>query len=435
MAGVTSSESEHDDALISLTSDPLLLGAVVDDRYELRRVLGRGAAAVVYAAEHLRVRRPVALKLSLHNEELNALLSVRLRREIEALSRVRHHAIIDALDAGEHDGLPYLVMELIEGRSLAGLIAARGKLAPEETVKIGIALAEGLDAVHAAGIVHRDVKPLNVLLTHAPWRQVHLCDFGIAKLRPTSAGAPPRLTERGALIGTLEYMPLEALEGSEEADHRVDVYALGVTLYECLTGAVPIEGTFAAIAVRLSAGPLPPVSELRSDVPAVLSEIIARCLAPSPADRFASALDVARALRESATTVPEAIDLLRGGARPLSAQEGAPSDEGTRRNHARAPFVTLASLQRGGEAPTTSRVEDVSHGGLLVFGKIAYQAGEALRLRFALPISGRVIAVPSIVRWSRQARHGIATGLEFGALPEGAGEEIDRYVALMGRPG
>jgi serine/threonine protein kinase len=422
--------------LISLTSDPLLLGAVVDDRYELRRVLGRGAAAVVYAAEHLRVHRPVALKLSLHNAELNALLSVRLRREIDALSRVRHHAIIDALDAGEHEGLPYLVMELIEGRTLAGLIAARGRLAPEETLKVGIALAEGLDAVHAAGIVHRDVKPLNVLLTHAPWRQVHLCDFGIAKLRPSAAGAPPRLTEPGALIGTLEYMPLEALEGSEEADHRVDVYALGITLYECLTGAVPVEGTFAKLAVRLSAGPLPKVSELRSDVPPALSEIVARCLAPSPSDRFASALDVAKALRDSTTTAPEAIDLLRGGARPLATQQAGPgSESSTRRNHARAPFVTLASLQRTGEAPTTSRVEDVSHGGLLVFGKVAYQAGESLRLRFALPISGRVIAVASTVRWSRQARHGIATGLEFGALPEGAGEEIDRYVELMGRPG
>jgi hypothetical protein len=183
------------------------------------------------------------------------------------------------------------------------------------------------------------------------------------------------------------------------------------------------------------------VSEVRAEVPPALSEIVARCLAPAAADRFGSALEVASALRAAATTVPEAVDLLRGAARPLAAPPGQPAAAGsepatsTRRNHARAPFVALASLQRAGEASVTSRVEDLSRGGLLVFGKVAYRAGDAVQVRFALPISGRVIAVPAVVRWSRAARHGIATGLEFGEVPEDASAEIERYVVLMGQPG
>lgn len=432
---MTSPSAEPEDALISLTSDPLLLGAVVDERYELRHVLGRGAAAVVFAAEHLRVRRPVALKLPLYDEELSAMLCARLRREIDALSRVRHHAVVEALDAGEHEGLPYLVMELLEGRTLAGLIAARGKLGPDETIKIGVALAEGLAAVHASDLVHRDVKPLNVLLTHAPWRQVHLCDFGIAKLRESVPDAPPRLTEHGAFVGTPEYMPMEAL-GAEQTDPRVDVYGLGITLFECLTGTVPVEGTLGQIVARLVAGPFPSVSQLRADVPQALSAVIARCVAPQAADRFDSMLELASELRACAGVAPEAVDLLRGAALPAGSQPSAPgSDVSSRRGHARAPFVTLASVQRGGELASTARVEDVSRGGLLLLCKVAYAAGDTLRVRFALPISGRVIAVPSTVRWARQARHGIATGLEFGELPAAALDEIERYVSLMGRPG
>jgi serine/threonine protein kinase/Tfp pilus assembly protein PilZ len=431
---VSSDAPDPEEALISRTSDPLLLGAVVDERYALRRVLGRGAAAVVFAAEHLRVKRPVALKLPLSDVDLHAVLCLRMRREIEALSRVRHHAIVDALDAGEHEGMPYLVMELLEGRTLAGLIAARGRLSADETIKVGVALAEGLAAVHAADLVHRDVKPLNVLLTHSQWRQVHLCDFGIAKLR-TEEDAAARLTAQGAFVGTLEYMPLEAL-GAEEPAPTVDVYSLGVTLFECLTGTVPVEGTLGRIVSRLATGPLPAVTELRPDVPPGLSAIVARCLSPRAQERYDSALDLALELRACAGVAPEAVDLLRGGARAPAAQPVAPGSEpSSRRNFARAPFVTLASLQRGAEAASTARVEDISRGGLLVLCKVAYTAGDAMLVRFALPISGRVISVPSVVRWARPARHGIATGLEFKELSEPARDEIDRYVALMSRPG
>src|ERR1700754_2994347 len=139
--------------------DPCAPGALVDGRYELRRILGRGGAAVVFAAEHIRVRRWVALKIPLIHPDLRELVCARLRRETAAIAHVRHSAVVDVVDAGEWETLPYLAMELLEGRSLSSLIAARSRLHPEAVIKIGSELAAGLAATHAAGVLHRDVKP------------------------------------------------------------------------------------------------------------------------------------------------------------------------------------------------------------------------------------------------------------------------------------
>jgi serine/threonine-protein kinase len=136
---------------------PLPLGAVVGGRYELRRVLGHGAAAFVYAAEHVRVRRWVALKVPLIHPDFRELLCARLRRVTDALARVRHPSLVDVLAAGVSDGLPFLAMVLLEGRTLSGLIAARGRLEVDVTLKVGIRLAEGLSAVLAEGMVDRVV--------------------------------------------------------------------------------------------------------------------------------------------------------------------------------------------------------------------------------------------------------------------------------------
>ena len=418
--------------------DPYALGALVDGRYELRRILGRGGAAVVFAAEHVRIRRSIALKVPLIHPDLRELLSARLRRETVALAQVRHPAIVDIVDAGESDGLPYLAMELLEGRSLSSLIAARGKLQPEAAIKIGTELAAGLAAVHAAGFVHRDVKPDNVLITRSPANQVHLCDFGIARLHTQAEASDQKLTASGAILGTLEYMPLEALTCAPEADHRVDVYALGVTLFECLTGIVPVEGTLAKILVKLSTSVLPNVTTLRPDVPPRLAEIIACCLAQDPAARFASMADAAAALASCARHPSDRVDLLSATAAPPQppaaaspAAQLAPPPQ-ARRVHARAPYVALATLQRDKGAAADARIEDLSEGGVLIVAREPYTAGEVLRVRFGLPISGRVLTVPAVVRWSRTARGAPVIGLEFSALPDPARVEIRQYVALMG---
>lgn len=414
--------------------DPCAPGALVDGRYELRRIVGRGGAAVVFAAEHVRIRRWVALKLPLIHPDIRELVCARLRRETEAIAHVRHPAVVDVVDAGEWEGLPYLAMELLEGRSLSSLIAARSRLTPEAVIKIGSELAAGLAATHAAGVIHRDVKPDNVLITRAPADQVHLCDFGIARLHDGVAASDQKLTASGALLGTLEYMPLEALTCAPDADHRVDVYALGVTLFECLTGVVPCEGPIAKILVKLSTGTTPSVASIRSDVPAKLAEIITRCLAQDPADRYDSMQEISDALRSLARQPSDRVDLLAASEPTPAVAARAASDPGgaaARRVHARAPYVALATLQRERGGTNDARVEDLSEGGVLLATREQYTPGELLRVRFGLPISGRILTAPGVVRWSRVARGAPVIGVEFRALPDAARTEIRQYVELM----
>lgn len=423
----------------SSDQDPCPVGAVIAGRYVLRRILGRGGAAVVFAAEHVLVRRPVALKLPLRDAELGELLAARLRYETQALARVRHPAIVDVIDAGEAEDMPYLAMQLLEGRTLSGLIAARGRLESDEAVKVGVDLAEGLAAVHAAGVLHRDVKPANVLITRAPRRQIHLCDFGIARLQEPHAQLDQKLTQAGAILGTPEYMSMEAFVSSADVDQRVDVFALGITLFECLTGAVPVEGAIGAILRQRAQQNLPPLLELRPDVPQPLAAVVLRCLAAEPSARYKSMAELANALRVCAKRPLETVDLLRAGppapavqrrATP-SASAAAPTTA-VKRSHARAPYVTLATLQRSGGPSTDARIEDVSEGGVLLVTREPYKQDEAVRLRFAMPISGRVFALNAVVRWSRNSRGAPATGVEFTELPDAARQEIRQYVALMG---
>jgi serine/threonine-protein kinase len=429
--------SELTAELSSSAQDPLPLGSIVGGRYELRRVLGRGGAAVVFAAEHVLIRRPVALKVPLINSELRELLSARLRRETEALARVRHPAVVNVVDAGEHEGMPFLGMELLEGRTLSGLIAARGRLQADEAAKVGSELAAGLAAVHTAGLVHRDVKPANVLITRSPANQIHLCDFGIAKLQGPNEAIDQKLTQMGAILGTPEYMPLEMFLHTPDVDHRVDVYALGVTLFECLTGAVPVDGPLGQLLLKLSTAPMPSIADVRPDVPRALVDVVARCLAPA-AERYATMHEVALALRDCVQRPLESVDLLRAEQpQPAAAVAAAPVTKAqepfeARRNFARAPYVTLATLQRERGPATDARIEDLSEGGVLLITSTPYTAPETVRLRFGLPISGRVITLRATVRWSRTARGAPATGLEFIELPDAARSEIRQYVALMG---
>jgi serine/threonine-protein kinase len=426
--------------------DPCAPGTLVDGRYELRRIVGRGGAAVVFAAEHVRIRRWVALKLPLNHPDYRELVCARLRRETAAIALVRHPAVVDVVDAGEWEGLPYLAMELLEGRSLSSLIAARGRLSPEAVIKIGTELASGLAATHAAGVLHRDVKPDNVLITRSPAEQVHLCDFGIAAMHESVETSDRKLTASGALLGTLEYMPLESLTCSP-ADQRADVYALGVTLFECLTGVVPCEGPIAKILVKLSTNSMPSITSIRPDVPPPLAAIVTRCLAPEPAGRYNSMQEIADELRKLARQPSDRVDLMAAsaaspvGAAPTVSKQGGPAPAPApaaqpqglaRRVHPRAPYAALTSLQRTSGASNDARIEDLSEGGVLVVARETYAAGDTLRIRFGLPISGRILAVPALVRWSRVARGSPVIGLEFKELPDAARKEIRQYVALMG---
>ncbi|HEX4339806.1 MAG TPA: serine/threonine-protein kinase [Polyangiaceae bacterium] len=471
-------------------------GTVVAGRYVLKRMLGHGGAASVYAAEHVVVKRSVALKLPHVDVDMRELLFARLRRETKALASVRHPVIVDVIDGGDTKGVPFLAMQLLDGRTLTGLLAARGSLDADTVVKIGVQLASGLAAVHAAGIVHRDVKPANVMITREPSNQVRLVDFGVAKLPGTVDIVDNNLTQAGAILGTVEYMAPEALLGQPNNDHRADQYSLGVTLYECATGNVPFEGGLGQVLLSITTQDPTPLTSVRFDIPKALSDVIHRCLARDPDKRYASMAELSVALAACANRKLDTIDVLgdaRGrvapplppsrvraqpgtagvppapprepsAAQPAAApgqaravpalvvpalvvpaaappqQQAAPPAAAAqqpppeaRRAVARAPYVTLATLHRDSTSnPIDARIEDISEGGVLLVASEACAQGDVVRLRFATPMSGRMIEVPAIARWSRSSRGTRATGLEFQNLSEPTRAEIRQYVALMG---
>lgn len=412
------------------------LGSTVGGRYVLRRMLGRGGAASVFAAEHAFVKRPVALKLPHDDPKQRSDLHERLRRETSALAQVRHPAIVDVIDGGEIDSMPFLAMQLLEGRTLSGLLTARGRLDPDEVVKIGVELASGLAAAHAAGIIHRDVKPSNVFVTRDLANQVRLLDFGTVKFSgdPNRAG----LTQSGAILGTPEYMSPEALLSLPTADHRADQYSLGVTLYELLAGAVPVEGAIGQILMRLSTSEPAHLSDVRKEVPKALADVIQKSLRREVGERYRDMSEFCAALSVCSARPRESIDVLLGSSRgraqhpEAKPSPGAPAPVEKRREHARAPYVTLACVYSK-HRPIDGRIEDVSEGGVLVVSGEAVSQGDLVRLRFALPLSGRIVDVSAVTRWNRAYRGTRAIGFEFQDLPPVAREEIRRYVTLMGK--
>ncbi|MCC6666591.1 MAG: protein kinase [Polyangiaceae bacterium] len=420
----------------------------IDGRYAIKRLLASGGIADVYAAEHCYTRRGVALKLP---RAAGPQETARLMREMDALARVRGPGIVDLWDGGEYNGVPYLVFELLEGRTVEGLITARGRLAIGESARIAVETARALERCHAAGVVHRDVKPANLFVTPGSEPQTRLLDFGIAKLAGDVGDAAPagKLTREHALLGTPEYMAPEALLAQGDVDGRADVYGVGVVLYECLTGTVPFEGTYAEVLLKISTTQPTPIQELRSDVPAELAQVVAKALARASAERFATMAELTAALERAVPRLPR-IDLFGrvtappavGGPGPTrtmadspsALQQGAPVDWRSRRKQPRAPYITLARLTRPNGERVDGRLEEVSEGGLQFVGDSAIPLGEAVKVRFALPATGQMTEVTATARWNRTVRGSNATGVQFDEISEVARQEIGKYVAIVSPP-
>jgi serine/threonine-protein kinase len=255
--------------------------------YEVEAVLGRGGMGVVFRARHLRLNRPVALKMLLAGAYAGPHERERFQREAEAEAGLRHPNVVQVHDAGEHDGRPYFTMELVEGGSLAQKL--RGTPQPARPAAALVAtLAEAVHVAHACGIVHRDLKPANVLLTADGTPKIS--DFGIARRLQGGAG----LTQSGEPLGTPSYMAPEQAQGRAGAvGLAVDVYALGAILYELLTGRPPFRAATAAETIQqvLSRDPDLP-SRLSSRVPRDLETICLKCLYKEPRRRYASAAEL-----------------------------------------------------------------------------------------------------------------------------------------------
>jgi serine/threonine protein kinase len=260
----------------------------VAGRYEVQRPLGHGAMAVVDLAHDVRLGRHVALKRLAENLARDEELRSRFLREARLAARIAHPNVVRIYDVGEDGDRPFIAMEYVEGETLAELLVRKGPLSPDDVVQLGVQACRGLAAAHEAGLVHRDVKPQNLLLRSDG--VLKLGDFGVAfGLDGT------RLTMAGTVLGTAAYLAPEQARG-EEVSAAADVYALGAVLYELLTGRPPrTASTLAELAEPATIAP-------PAGVPAPLSAVVMRCLAAAPHDRPGSAAQLAR---ELAATTPE----------------------------------------------------------------------------------------------------------------------------------
>ena len=311
------------------------IGRVLGDRYRLLTALGTGASAHVYLAEDISLHREVAIKVLHPALAGDSAFLKRFRAEARAAAALNHPNIMQVFDWGEHETEPYLVLELLSGGSLRQIFDTGTLLTPEQAVKVGLEAAAGLDYAHRRGLVHRDIKPPNLLLGDE--RRLRIADFGLARALAEAAWTEPA----GAVLGTARYAAPEQVEG-RPLDGRADVYALTLVLYEAVTGEVPFSSdtTIATLMGRLNT-PLPPHERLGP-----LNEMLAQAGAPNPAERYTAA-ELARRLHELGSSLPPPTPL--PVAAPLP-RRGAPP------GGVAAPVVTGATGATGAADQATGRL-------------------------------------------------------------------------------
>jgi hypothetical protein len=443
----------------------LEVGDTVDGRYELRREISRGKRAIVFEAQHVITRRSVAVKLSRNLAARDKDARDTLLAEAKLLGEMRHPSIVEVLDAGTAHkgavlgvGVPYFVMEMFEGKSLAGVLAARGKLSLNDTLRVGMACCRALACMHRSGVIHYNLRPRSVFLPPArarewdtPVSDARVLGFGTAVRAIT---AEPELPEDEA---ERAYLSPEQLAG-ETTDERTDIYSLGAILYESLTGKLPDRGADVKSPRDLDAG-----------IPQPFSDAVMRALAPSKDDRYADGKAFAQALwgaknahakaladkkaaqqraaqkaqakaaerdaaQEQAVKVKVVEHELKKQAGVLAASR--PSGEipvEARRRTPRAAYITPVRVKRGDGGSLDGRSEDISEGGMLLIASSRLNEEEKVQVRFALPITGAVLEIDAIARWVKAARDGKgAIGVQFPDLPDKARETIAQYVAFFG---
>lgn len=301
-------------------------------QYRIVRRIGKGGMAEVYLAEQPSMHRQVAVKVLPQHFLQDETFLERFMREVQVIARLEHPRILPVYDFGEEGGQPYIVMRYISGGTLAERIA-EGPLPLEEVVRLLWQIAEGLEYAHQRGVIHRDFKPSNVLLDEHG--NIYLADFGIARVAETTA----QLTGSG-IVGTPAYIAPEMAE-SQPPTHQVDVYALGVTLFQMLTGELPYKAdTPMGLLMAHVSKPIPDVRVLRPDLPPAVQYVIERAMAKNPSYRYRSAMEVADALEKALRIAPEEVE------------EGRTQVEGTL-YEATDPYATLDPNLSRPYIPTT----------------------------------------------------------------------------------
>ncbi|MFM2096425.1 MAG: hypothetical protein RIS70_3549 [Planctomycetota bacterium] len=284
--------------------------------YQILTLLGRGGMGVVLKARHIRMERTVALKV-LRSQAISSPHSVkRFQQEVRAAAKLSHPNIVTAYDADEVDQIHFLVMEYVDGRSLSDILAEKGPLSLKEALDYVLQTAIGLEYAHAEGVIHRDIKPGNLLLDKRG--VVKILDMGLASMQDSNsdqAAGHEFVTQEHQLLGTFDYMPPEQAEDARSVDARADIYALGCTLFRLLTGRTPYKGeTPIKKIIAHRTHPIPSLRDLRSDVPTDLERVFQKMLAKSPDDRFRNMREVIQALEP----------ILAGRTRPITGDEFFP---------------------------------------------------------------------------------------------------------------
>jgi serine/threonine-protein kinase len=318
------------DPTAPVPSVPILPGEVVDGKYRIDRVLGVGGMGVVVAATHLRLEQQVALKFMLPEAMRHPRFVERFMREARAAVRLKSDHVARILDVSTlPSGSPYMVMEFLEGRDLADVLESSGRMAVESAVDCVLQACDAVAEAHSLGIVHRDLKPRNLFLTQRNDGRslVKVLDFGISKDR---TGADLGLTGTAEVIGSPNYMSPEQLRSTRAADERSDIWALGVILYELLTGVVPfVAESITELTAAILTDPPRPIGQLRPDVPLKLARAIEQCLEKEAGRRFSSVAELAVALEmfapHDSREFADRIARIASGKRPSEPPAQAPA--------------------------------------------------------------------------------------------------------------
>jgi serine/threonine-protein kinase len=307
--GRTVGEMETPYVRAKAARDPLI-GVVLHDRYKVEKRIGKGGMGIVYLAEHVLLRRKVALKTLSDRAFASEELVARFHQEAMAAAAVGNEHVVAVTDMGQlDDGSYFVVLEYLDGIELAFAVEENGALPVSRAVHIVLQLCDALTAVHAAGIVHRDLKPENLFLIERAGAPdfVKVLDFGVCKVLDAQRDGGGPLTRTGESLGTPQYMAPEQIEGCNHVDPRTDVYAVGAILFYALTGEEPFrDSALPRLLMRICSEPPPTLRSKRPDLPPALEAVITRAMHKDPADRYQSAAELREALEPFANAELEA---------------------------------------------------------------------------------------------------------------------------------